>query len=143
METVIKLEKVVIEESGCHLLVAATIDETEVRLVLDTGASRTVLDSNFFKKLNPDLILKEEEEKSIGVGSNQLDSFLVEVEGFSLSAYKLNNVQLALMDLSNVSLTYQNLGMGEVHGVLGGDILQAGKAVINYENETLILRSDN
>lgn len=143
METVIKLERVVIEGSGCHLLVEAAIDETKVRLVVDTGASRTVVDSNFFKELNPDLILKEEEEKSIDVGSNQLDSFLVEVENFSLSAYRLSNVQLALMDLSNVSLTYENLGMGEVHGVLGGDMLQEGKALIDYENHTLTLRSDN
>lgn len=141
METKITLKKINIEETGCHLLLNAVLNGSIVRLVLDTGASRTVIDSNFYLENNPNELLKEEEEKSIGVGSSQLDSYLTKVPLFEIGELSLKNLEIALMDLSNVSLTYHNLGIGEVHGVLGGDILADNYAQIDYKKLTLCLRS--
>ncbi len=139
METIIELEKVEIEETGCHLLLNAKLNDFEIRLVLDTGASRTVLDSNFYQTIFPSEELEEENEKSIGVGSNQLDSYLVIIKSFDLGELKIENQEIALMDLSNVSLTYQKLNIGEVHGVLGCDFLEQFNAVIDYANLKLNL----
>lgn len=140
METQIELEKVEIEGNGCHLLLEATLDGVPIRLVLDTGASRTVLDSNFYQTIFPTEELKEEDEKSIGVGSNQLESFLVNVKSFGLGELKIENHETALMDLTYVSLTYQKLNIGEVHGVLGGDILEQFEAIIDYGTLKLNLK---
>jgi hypothetical protein len=135
----ILLEKVDIETSGNHLLLDVKVNDYSCKLVLDTGASRTVLDVSFLESINQEFTSQPEDEKSVGVGSNQLDSYLIDVDIFEIGELKLENYQLAAMNLEHVKMSYEKLGYNSVQGVLGGDILNNYDAIINYKNLSLDL----
>jgi hypothetical protein len=139
MKIDIKLEQVFIEEKGCHLLLNAEINSVPLRLVLDTGASRTVVDSEFLKRITNADALCPEVEKSVGVGSNQLESYLMDVDELVIGILKINNYQMASMNLEHVKSSYKKLGYDTIEGVLGGDILSDYNAIINYKTHYLEL----
>lgn len=132
--TVIQLKKIDIDEIGCHLILEAKIEGEFIRLVLDTGASRTVIHSGFF-----DVELIPEKEKSIGVGSSDLESYQISIALMQIGALNLVEYKVASMDLTNVIESYKKLELEPVHGVLGGDILEKYQATIDYKNHLLTL----
>lgn len=139
----IQLELVQMEDGGSHLLLYARIGDQDIRLVLDTGASRTVIDLGFIEALFPTLMKITEEEQSIGLGSNELQAYTITDLDFKLGDLIITKANLALMDLSNVIQAYESIQKGPVHGVLGGDILLKYQAQINYSNLTLSLEMLN
>ena len=130
----IALEKIDIKPLGTHLLIDVVIDEVPYRLVLDTGASRTVIHSGLFKEG-----LIAEEELSIGVGSNQLESYQVAIDSLQIGSLEIIQIQVAALDLKHVLESYDKLNISSVIGVLGGDILEKYQAVIDYKSLTLKL----
>lgn len=137
--TQIGLELIEMEDGGSHLLLHAIIGDQAIRLVLDTGASRTVLDSSFIESIFPTLLKKSEEEPSIGLGSNQLQAYTIEDLDLKIGDLLIAKPKLALMDLANVIQAYEIINKGPVHGVLGGDILLQYRATIDYEKLLLTL----
>ena len=135
----IPLEIISIEPNGTHLLIDVAINGNALKLVLDTGASRSVFDLNHLKEIEPELILKEEDATSAGVGAVDMLSYTVTVESFKIGEHTIKNVELALMALAAVLQSYEKIGAAKIHGVLGGDILLKGNAIINYPERVLQL----
>tara|TARA_B110000046_G_scaffold32429_1_gene34757 strand:- start:25949 stop:26371 length:423 start_codon:yes stop_codon:yes gene_type:complete len=135
----IQLQKVDIPPGGVHLALNVTLNEKQVRMVVDTGASRSVLDLHFFQELFPDTVLNEEESDSAGVGASGLSSFTSLIPSLYIESFEVKEYELALMDLSHVKASYLHLGEEAIHGVLGGDILERLKAMINYADSSLTL----
>lgn len=140
MKTTIPLELVDIEDEGYHFTVEVLLNGVKARLVLDTGASRTVLDSNCIADYVPEPVLKEEERLSAGVGSNQLQSFSIVLKKVEIGGLEIRDYPVAVLDLQHVTASYHHIGKGVVHGVLGGDILLSCNAVIDYKNRTMSLQ---
>ena len=135
----IKLKKVEIPPKGIHLLIETYINSTPANLVVDTGASRSVIDYDFLMSLNPPIDLKEEEGESAGVGSSNLHSFVTRIDKFVIGELTLQNVELASLDLTHVKQSYENLGETPIYGVLGGDILNEYHSTIDYKKSVLRL----
>ena len=94
----IPLEIVSIDPNGTHLLLDVTINNKPLKLVLDTGASRSVFDLDYLKDIEPDLIFQEEEATSVGVGAIDMKSYTVVVDNFGIGKHHIGNVELAAMD---------------------------------------------
>jgi hypothetical protein len=135
----IQLQKVDIPPGGVHLALNVTLNDTQVRMVVDTGASRSVLDLNYFKELFPDAVLKEEESDSAGVGASGLASFTSWLPSFFIEGFEVKECELALMDLSHVKASYLNLGEDAIYGVIGGDLLERYEAIVDYSDFSLTL----
>lgn len=135
----IQLQKVEIPPGGIHLALNITLNEKQVRVVLDTGASRSVLDLEFFKELFPEAVLKEEVSDSAGVGASGLESFTSWIPSFYIEGLEVENYELALMDLSHVKTSYLNIGEEAIYGVIGGDVLEKFEAIIDYSDFSLTL----
>ncbi len=52
----------------------------------------------------------------------------------------IRDFEVAVLDLSHINQAYKSLGFGQVLGVIGSDLLQEYKALIDYESRTLTLR---
>lgn len=135
----IQLQKVDIPPGGIHLALNVRLNDTEVRMVVDTGASRSVLDLAHFQELFPDAELKQEESDSAGVGASGLASFTSWVPSFFIEGFEVKDCELALMDLSHVKASYTNLGEDVIYGVIGGDLLERYEAIIDYSDCSLTL----
>jgi Predicted aspartyl protease len=142
MQTKIPLRIIRIEDEGCHLLIYATINGKEATLLIDTGASRTVLDKNRIEKFIPEDEQKFEinEQLSTGLGTNTLPSEITVLSELQLGEKIIHEFQTAVLDLSHVNQTYTLLGFPAIDGVIGGELLKKHKAVINYGSKFLKLK---
>jgi len=59
----------------------------------------------------------------------------------SIGELKIEQFEVAVLDLSTINMAYSQLNHPEVLGVLGGDILVKYKAVIDYGNQSLTLQN--
>lgn len=135
----IPLETISIEPKGTHLVLDVEVNGNKLKVVLDTGASRSVFDLDYLKSIEPELVVKEEEAKSAGVGAVDIVSYTAVIESFGIGQQQIKQFEIAAMNLVAVLQSYEKIGAVKIHGVLGGDILLKGNAQIDYATKELRL----
>jgi hypothetical protein len=135
----VPLELINLHDDGFHLLVEVVIFGKKFNAVLDTGASKTVLDKTTIEEYITTEELQQSEKLSTGLGTNSMESYTFVLPCIKIGKLKLKKFEAAVLDLSTISAAYETLKLPPVIGVLGGDILQSHGAVINYEKLVLKL----
>jgi len=136
----IALNLLKIDDEGYHLSVEVKINGKPATLIVDPGASRTVFDEQGIKAF-----LKDESEaqlinrKTTGVGTEEIQAKRIEVNTVQIGDVIIPNYNAAAVDLSGINEHYKHLHFGEIEGLLGGDILEEHKAIIDYKKLTLTL----
>ena len=138
--TIIPIDKLLIEDDGSHLLVKAKINGKIARLLIDTGASRSVFDTEKIRSFVNEKFFSSHDKLSAGLGTNSMPTSTVTLKTFRIGDLIIENFPVVLLDLQHVNGSYQTLGHSEIEGVIGNDILVKYKAIINYEKLTLTLR---
>lgn len=139
MKSIIKFRKIKIDAMGCHLLVNVKINSKKLTLVLDTGASQTVLDYETANSFTKNTAEQLHDASSTGVGGEPLQSHILEVEKFKIGELVIRNKLFVLLDLQHVNAQYELMKKPKIHGVLGGDILNTYHALVDYKKGTLTL----
>lgn len=137
----IPLEALSLQEEGFHLFVKAKLGKHSMRLLIDTGASKTVLDKKFLSEKFPELVLEANEQLTTGVGSNTIQSEFAAVEVLRLGKLKLKNYKVAVLDLRHVNETYTLIKLPPIDGVLGCEVLVDYKAVIDLGKSELRVKT--
>ncbi|MXV53121.1 clan AA aspartic protease [Pedobacter sp. HMF7647] len=140
--TEIPLQILNLQDDGFHLLLDITAFGQTFKTVLDTGASRTVLDKSMVSMLVQEHLLLSTDRLSTGLGTNEMESFKVTIPNFHIGALIIPDFEAAVIDLSAINYAYQKLDLDPVLGVIGGDLLMKYGAVINYTNLSLKLFTD-
>jgi hypothetical protein len=135
----VPLQLINLQNDGFHLLVEVVVFGQSYNVVLDTGASKTVLDKTGVENHIASEDLLSSDKLSTGLGTNSMESFILHLPALHIGKLKLEHFEAAVLDLSSISLAYENLQLPPVLGVLGGDILQQYKAVIDYNKLVLKL----
>jgi hypothetical protein len=121
-----------------HLELKAKINGVKGRFILDTGASNSCvgLDKIEYFKLDAE----ESETKAAGAGAIDMETQQSEDNTLEISKWKTKKCHLVLFDLSHVNTALTQHEADEVHGIIGADILQKGKAFIDYKRKILYLK---
>jgi predicted aspartyl protease len=135
--TEIPFQIISIEDDGFHLLTQGTINKKAATFLIDTGASRSVFDENAIQKYLHESRFEDNEKLSTGLGTNTMPTKIVEIEEISFGEMIIENYLAVAIDLSHVTESYNKLGLPEIDGVLGSDILHDYKCVINYRKRKL------
>lgn len=136
----IPFQLVAIEADGVHLILDAKINQRTCRLLIDTGASRTVFDQNRIGAFVDHLELQENEQLSTGLGTNAMKSHIVTLESLEIGALFLQNYTSVIIDMVHINQSFETYGLQAIDGVIGGDILLDYKAEIDYRKKELRLR---
>ena len=137
----IPLKAVSLREEGFHLFVKARLGKLSMRLLIDTGASKTVLDKNFLSKNFPGLSLEANEQLTTGVGTNSIQSEFAEIDLLQIGKLRLKNYKVAVLDLQHVNETYSMIQLPGIDGVLGCDVLVEKNAVIDLRKSELRIKT--
>ena len=121
-----------------HLYLTAKVNGTTAIFVLDTGAGSTVMEEKRESKFN--LATSLSEIKAVGAGGSNLALKEASIQNFKIENYVLRNYKIHLMSLDHINNAFKQVGIAEIDGVIGADILTRGKAVIDYENLILYLK---
>lgn len=139
MKVTIPIEVLSIQGDGFHLFVPIKIGRKKFRMLVDTGASRTVFDIGRIAAKLPEIEMEQAEKLSTGLGVAGVAGKVAELGTINFSGIKRKNYTTMLLDLSHVNTSYAELGFEAIDGVLGSDLLHAFGAVIHYKKSTLTL----
>ncbi|QTE21900.1 retropepsin-like aspartic protease [Polaribacter cellanae] len=121
-----------------HLELKAKINGVKGRFILDTGASNSCVGLNAVESFK--LIAEESETKAAGAGATDMETQLSENNSLKIGSWKTKKFNLVLFDLSHVNTALTQHNAKEVDGIIGADILQNGKAFIDYNKNVLYLK---
>ncbi len=130
----IKLKKMVTN----HLELQAKINGVKGVFILDTGASNTCvgLDLLDYFKLTSEI----SEIKAAGAGATDMETYTSENNYLKIGDWKIKNCDLVLFDLTHVNTALTQHKATKVHGIIGADVLEKGKAFIDYDRKVLYLK---
>ena len=122
-----------------HLYARATIDGREVDVLIDTGASNTVVDATLARTLG--LKLKPSPMAGAGVGDSRVAADIVEGADVRVGGVPVGGM-VYTMDLTQLGVALRARGVEPPSLILGGDAMRALHAVLVYHENRLYLRRD-
>ncbi len=121
-----------------HFEINATINGRKGLFILDTGASNSCVGFEGIETFK--LKAKNSEIKAAGAGALNMETKTSEKNKVKIGKWKTNKVVLVLFNLSHVNTALLNHNSKSVDGIIGADILNKGKAIIDYEKKYLYLK---
>ncbi len=121
-----------------HILVQLEIAKLRLSMIVDTGASNTVISTDVAERLGLQTVISH--EPAVGAGSAELevyttDALSVAYQGqmiypsFSIMVMNMEAINTALSKVEDVEV--------QVQGLLGADFLTSTSAVIDYGAEVM------
>jgi hypothetical protein len=130
----IKLRKIV----SNHLEFDAKLNGVKGRFILDTGASNSCVGMHLIDHFK--LEAQESDTKAAGAGATDMETQQSENNTLEIGKWKTKKFDLVLFDLTHVNAALEQYEAEKVHGIIGADVLEKGKAIIDYSNKVLYLR---
>ncbi|WP_420552557.1 aspartyl protease family protein [Tenacibaculum aiptasiae] len=124
--------------SSGHLHIYGKLNGIKGNFILDTGAGATVIDKKNQEKFNMQAI--ESDDEGTGAGGTGLQMLASEKNNLKIGELELKELGLTLMSLDHVNNAFVSMGLEEIDGVIGADILTDKKAIIDYANLILYLK---
>ena len=138
--TRIPITSVAIDGDGYHIFMPLRIGQVELRALIDTGASRSVIHHETLQQLTAYEFLEAEDSQARGIGDQLLDTRVVNLRELKLGRLTIDEFYVGAIDLSHISATYEELGLEGFDLIIGGDLLHEYAAVINYEKSWIRLK---
>jgi clan AA aspartic protease (TIGR02281 family) len=120
-----------------HSELDSCVNGETLRLLVDTGASRTVIDKSAAQRLR--LTLAESDAVAGGVGTADHAIQYAEIESLEIGGLMLGARRVPILDLEHVSRSLMAHGGRGIDGALGADILMELHAVIDAGSHVLYL----
>lgn len=127
--------------NGYHVFLRVTINGISCRFLLDTGASKSVVDKKFFETKFGKKSVRVIKQQTAGLHSSTAESYVATAKKFEVGGYMANQFDIALVDLHHVNSTYKHLKIKAIKGILGSDVLLESGAVIDYKTQKLSFHS--
>ena len=139
MPTYLPIEVIPIEDDGYHLVVKIEVNGIDARMLVDTGASRSVFDAERLLRFFPGQVpeLQENLQKSTGLGAKDIESQALYLDSILMGKLVLRKYPAVVLPMDHVNQSYESLGLPPIDGVLGSDILMKYGARIDYRNKMI------
>lgn len=131
------LEILNLNDDGFHLLVEVVVFGKPFKAVVDTGASRTVLDKTTVEEFIDKETLMLSDRLSTGLGTNSMESHILTIPELGIGDLVLYHFEIAVLDLATINLAYEQIAVGPIIGVIGGDIMMKYGAIIDYRTASI------
>lgn len=135
----IAIEVVELQPTSYHLFVKVKVNNKVARMLVDTGASKTVLDKNFVVEKFKNSAISSSDNPTSSLHATVQNSESLVVKKMQLGDTILQNYFTTILDLTHVNQTYKSVHCKPIQGILGSDILLEKKAVIDYGKKRIRL----
>jgi hypothetical protein len=134
----IPLQIIELEHENYHILIEGSFEDgTPSCWIIDTGASKTVLDKNL--SLYYELVDSDDMEdfQSAGINQGMMETSVGKLNYLRFGDLKIAGQKVALIDLSHVNEIYGKYTSYRIAGLLGGDILMQHQCKIDYAGQII------
>ena len=126
---------IALEQQREHYLVSGVVDNSkDIRLMIDTGASISVMSTDYFNRIKNQLAPEFIRNATINTAGGVVKAPIYQFSSFEIGEYRIPNMQFVVMVLEN-SGSKKN---GD--GLLGMNYLKAFNFQIDQENSRLLLK---
>ena len=126
---------IALEQQREHYLVNGLVDNnSSIRLMIDTGASISVMSRQYFERVKARLAPTFIRDAKINTAGGVVDSPIYRFSSFAIGDYRIPEMQFVIMDLENSGS--KNNG----DGLLGMNFLKAFNFQIDQQNSRLLLK---
>lgn len=136
---IVPAELVELENNSFHLVLPVEINGQKGDMIIDTGASVTVIDRHLVTDRMPEQ--SHIQMQSGSVSGEIEDVKVVEIEKFKIGERRIRTTTLAAIDLDYVNEMYSKRLNRKIVGLLGCDFCVKHEVVIDYPNKRLIFKS--
>ena len=170
LDKITKIPLDVVEIDGYHILIDVDFNTSHSgSLIVDTGASHTVLSRNipeveeFINEISfdefaaqtstnfrmsssftpeelADMGMKNEKVVSLAANNAPVDMQFARINKMQIGDLVMRDIPVGYIDICNVNKLYKKLGKPNVGGLLGSDLLVKYGATINFEKKLLTLK---
>jgi hypothetical protein len=135
----IPLKLVELENENYHILIEIRFSDNEPQMwVIDTGASKTVLDINLINHFT-EVETPLTEIESMGIGDSKIETRSGRIHELNLGETILYDLNVALIDLSQLNILYHQFTNEKITGLIGSDFLVRYKANIDFKKLVLTI----
>jgi predicted aspartyl protease len=127
------------DKGGYHLFLNVKINGKRCRFLIDTGASKSVVDKSYFEKYFGKNSLVTVKQETTGVHGSVPESHFGKIKQIEIGKKVVKNYMAAAIDLSHVNLVYSTLKKPKIQGILGSDLMLKYKMVVDYGNECVTI----
>lgn len=120
------------DKGGVHLFLNLKINGTKCRFLIDTGASKSVLDKTYFEDKIGVKYLRTVKQETTGLHSSVAESHFGKIKEISLGHHVIKNYDIAAIDLSHVNMVYRQAKKPKINGILGSDLMLKYKMIVDY-----------
>jgi clan AA aspartic protease (TIGR02281 family) len=121
-----------------HYQAMAEVDGQRLSLIIDSGASTSILDNGSAVRLG--LSLRRSRTRVSGLGAPAQRALSARLDDVRLGALRLDSLPVMVLDLSHVNQSLQDEGIELADGVIGADFLAERQAVLDFTSGVLYLR---
>ncbi len=136
--TELPLQIIELEQENYHILIEGKFDDdTLSSWIIDTGASKTVLDLNlstFYELIDSD---HEDDYQSAGINQGMMETSVGKMYRLRFGNLEITGHKVALINLDHVNEIYEKYTSCRIAGLLGGDILMHYKCIIDYDRKII------
>jgi hypothetical protein len=133
---------ITLEDRSYHIMVEAVFNKKiQGNLIVDTGASKSVIDYGFAQKF-AHTIEEVEDQDSSGINALISQAHVGIIDRFAIGKLKIRDYQTVLLDLSHINQLYGKYSDKTIAGLLGSDFLVQYKAIIDYGKKRMYLHID-
>jgi predicted aspartyl protease len=120
------------DKGGFHLFINLKVNGVKCRFLIDTGASKSVLDKKYFEDKIGKKSLKTVKQETTGLHSSVSESHFGKIKEIELGQHLIKNYETAVIDLSHVNTVYKQAKKPKIIGILGSDLMLKYKMIVDY-----------
>ncbi len=141
--TEIPLIVIELENENYHILIEGKFeDESTSYWIIDTGASKSVLDLNLTGQYEIIESDNSDDYQSAGINQGMLETSVGKISCICFGDLQIKNHKAALIDLNHVNEIYQKYTSYKISGLIGGDILMHYQCQIDYSRKVIQFNTD-
>ena len=122
-----------------HIQVKAEINSVKGVFIIDTGASNSCIDLKLCDFYN--IIYEKSSEKASSATDQISNTMISKKNQIKIGKWFKKNMTIVLFDMTFINRTLNEHGIDSVSGIIGSDLLKKGKAIIDYSENKLFLKS--
>lgn len=121
-----------------HYQAMAQVDGQRLSLIIDSGASTSILDNASAVRLG--LSLRRTRTRVSGLGAPAQRAMSGRLDDVRLGGLRLDSLPVVVLDLSHVNQSLREEGIELADGVIGADFLAEREAVFDFTSGVLYVR---
>ena len=132
-------KKFQILKSG-HLVVDCLINGVSAKLIVDTGASNSCIDSNSVEKFK--IKIENYDEQASSATEKIKNMHISKNNAIDIVGFSIENFKLFVFDMNHINETLKENESIKIHGIIGNDILSKYGAIISFTEKKIYLKLD-